>query len=223
MSDAARAVVWCAACGVGIAFGLTLRRRGVAATYVRDLLHVGAGVWALGLGAWSGAAWPRAVPVAALAAALLVGLGAGRVHLATRVRAALCGGGETWAGVVAYTVAFALATWDATCGTPVPGAAAMLALAWGDGLGGWAGRRWGRRRYRMPWGKVKTWEGSMGVAVMGAFAVVGAAGWYHAAIPCWLALVGGLAAATAEALAPRASDNLLVPAVVWAVVRTCVA
>src|SRR5262249_23294196 len=100
---------------------------------------------------------------------------------------------------------------------PVPTAAGLLALALGDGLGGLVGRLWGRHRYRVPWAKTKRLEGTLVVAVFAALGAAIAAQRVGLPLPAGRLLAAGLAAAVAEALAPRATDNLLVPLAVWLV------
>ena len=53
MSDAAQALLWTFILIFGVLFCLALSKAGVAATYVRDLLHVGAGSWVFGLPYWT--------------------------------------------------------------------------------------------------------------------------------------------------------------------------
>lgn len=110
---------------------------------MRDLLHIGTGMWTLGLPYWNHAYIPITVVSLALAGILMV---------------------------------------------PV---LAMGALSIGDGLGGFIGGEFGKAGYRIPWAKRKTYLGSVAVAL------------------------GALAASLVEAVSPRSSDNLLVPAVVF--------
>ena len=48
MSDGLRVLVWSAVFAGGLGACLWLAARGLPRTYVRDVLHVGAGVWPLG-------------------------------------------------------------------------------------------------------------------------------------------------------------------------------
>ena len=77
------------------------------------------------------------------------------------------------------------------------------------------GRLWGRHRYRVPWAKTKSVEGTLVVAVFAAVGAVIAGLWFGAPLPVARVLAAGAAAAFAEALAPRATDNLGVPLAVW--------
>ena len=72
LSDAAQVGLWLCVLAGGLAFCVGLRRAGLATTYVRDLLHIGAGVWAFGLRLWHGARAPIAITLAAVLALALV-------------------------------------------------------------------------------------------------------------------------------------------------------
>lgn len=216
MSDLGWLVAWCAALAAGLAGCLVLRAAGLASTYVRDLLHVGAGIWVFG---WPW--WDRAAPAIALVAAValavaLVPVLAPRVALARRFRDSVAGGDELWDGLVIYTLAFTALTAVALAGARFAAGAGLLALTLGDGLGGAAGRRFGRHRFAVPWGKRKSLEGSAVVA-LGAGAGIALAAAYFGASPAPAAVIAlALAAALAEALSPRSTDNAIVPAVVAA-------
>ncbi len=99
---------------------------------------------------------------------------------------------------------------------------AMGSLAVGDGLGGLLGSGLGKRRYRVPWAKEKSYLGSLMVAVGSIAAILIMACWFRFAadIPLafrWAHFVTSAALASlAEALSPRASDNFFLPAAVFA-------
>ncbi len=225
MSDPVLAAGWVAVLAAGAGGTLVGRRLGLSATHARDLLHVGAGVWVLGWPWWNGLAAPLAIVVVATVAMALVPTLAPRVPLVDRFRRSVAAGDETFAGLVAYTLAFAVMTGLALAGVPplgldaapFPAAAALWALALGDGVGGLVGRRYGRLSYATRWGKRKTVEGSVAVAVLAAVGALAAAAWFGVGVPAWHFPVLGAVAAVAEGLAPRSSDNLLVPAVVFGV------
>lgn len=238
--DLLLALFWTFLVTAGLAAAVVLRGRGVPEARVRDLLHVGAGVWVFGWPAWERAWVAIAIPWAAVAVLatlpLLGGSGPGpsRHGSATRVVDAVTSEDERWGGLVLYALAFALLT-TVALGTPLgagPAAGALLALAWGDGLGGAAGSRFGRRAYHLPWAKRKTWLGSAVVAAGTMAGVLAWSGW-----TAWVAgdsfltpggsglltVAGaGLVAAAAEAMAPRGTDNLVVPmgVFVWLVPMT---
>jgi dolichol kinase len=221
MADGWLAIGWLSVLVVGVAACVGLRRAGVPMTYVRDVLHVGAGLWPLGWGSWGGGAAPCAIAASGALALVAVPALAARSSVARGVRDAVSGEDERFAGVALYAVAAAAFTAVAMAWrTAAPAAAgALLALALGDGLGGAVGRRFGRRALRVPFGKPKSWEGAVAVTAFSALGAWIALRWYGApATP--LAIAGaGVVAGLAEALAPRATDNLLVPAAVFAWLR----
>jgi len=217
VSDGELAGVWATVSAGGIGACVLLARRGMPRTLVRDVLHVGAGVWPLGWPAWHGAATPIAVAAVGCAGLLAVPLLAPRFAWAGSLAASVSGDGERWSGLSLYGLS---ALWLTVLGlerAAFPAAAGLLALALGDGVGGLVGRRWGRTRYRLPSAKSKTVEGSLAVAFFSA-AGIALAGWRFGVAPGpGLLLAGAVAAAAAEAVSPRSADNLTVPLAVWAV------
>ena len=216
MSDGALGVLWTAGLGLGFAAVALLHRAGLPRTYARDLLHVGAGVWIAGWPWWKG---PHVASLVAWGTFCVV---AGVPFLAPRLRwigkahDSVAGGGEQWSGIVAYAGSFAVLTTLALAFHQVaPAGAAAAALCVGDGLGGLVGRRFGRFRYQLPWSKSKTWEGTAAVAVFSALGI-GLALRLLARPAEWETIaVLGVIGAAAEALAPRAWDNVTVPAAVF--------
>lgn len=219
MSDVALAGLWLAVLGGGIGAVIVLRALGVRSTYLRDLLHIGAGVWVLGWPRWSGGAVPVAITLAALCAMLAVPVLAPRVHLVDRFRRSVTGGDEHWGGLVLYTLAYATFTTLAILGPTFPAAAALLALSLGDGIGGAVGRAAGRHHFAAPGGKTKSLEGSLVVVGGAAVGAVIAALVVGAPISLLVALALGVVAAVTEALSPRGTDNLLLPIAVYAAAR----
>jgi dolichol kinase len=212
VSDVAQLAAWLAILGGGLACCVLLHRVGVATTYVRDLLHVGAGVWVVGWPFWNDRRWPIAITVAAAVGIWLVP----RVRSLGGFRSAVSNADERWLGLSLYTVSFAAFTVLGLTAHRAEAGAALWALTLGDGLGGAVGRRFGRHFFSVPGGKKKSWEGTLAV---GVFAAAGA--WLAA---LWLGgvprpIAAGLTAAAAEALAPRSTDNLTVPAAVYLVLR----
>lgn len=201
--------------GAALAFAIALRAFGIAATYVRDFLHIGAGIWVIGWPYWQHAAIPIGiVTVTAIATALMPGL-APRSSFARHIVGSVTNGDEHWDGLVLYTVAFALFTSVGLTGDPFPAGAALLALSLGDGLGGAAGRTFGAHYFRAPGGKWKSFEGSAVVLLGGLGGAVIAAVVFGASLGIAGALVIGVVAALAEAASPRGSDNLFVPVAVY--------
>ncbi len=212
MHDGLLVLVWSAVFAGGLGACLWLARWGLPRTYVRDLLHVGAGAWPLGWKAWNSPWPPVVVALTGFVLLLSVPALARRSAAARRLEGAVSGEGEAWSGLVLYGLSAATFTAVGLLGrAPVPAAAALLSLALGDGLGGLVGRVWGQHRFRVPWAKTKSAEGTLVVA---GFAAVGAAmaGLLFGVPLSVTRLIGaGAAAALAEALAPRATDNVLVP------------
>jgi len=216
--DGLLVLLWSAVFAGGLGVCLWLAGRGLPRTYVRDVLHVGAGVWPLGWSAWQSPWAPIAVATVGFTALVAVPVLGRRVEAARSLERAVSGDGETWSGLVLYGFSAAVFTAAGLLGrSPFPAAAALLALALGDGIGGLVGRRWGRGRYRVPWAKTKSVSGTLAVFVCAAFATEVAGVVFGVHIDRSRVLVAALAAALAEALAPRATDNLLVPLAVWLV------
>jgi dolichol kinase len=211
-------LLWSAVFAGGLGMCLWLSCRGLARTHVRDVLHVGAGVWPLGWRAWHSPWPPIAVGATGFVLLLAVPLLARRFTAAARLERAVSGEGEAWSGLVLYAFSAAVFTAVALLGhAPFPAAAALFALALGDGLGGFVGRLRGRHRFRVPWAKTKSVEGSVVVASFAALGTAMAGLLYGVPLTAGRLLGAGVAAALAEAVAPRATDNVLVPLVVWLV------
>lgn len=215
MSDATQALLWTSILIFGVLFCVVLRQAGVPTTYVRDVLHVGAGSWVFGLPHWHSAVLPVAISAAATVALFFVPLLAPRAPFLRKIEQSVSGADERWSGLVLYALSFAAMTFFAFRSRPFPAAAALLALALGDGMGGAVGRRFGRHFFTAPGGKRKSFEGTLAVAIAAGFgAWLGST--YFAAGASAAVLIGiGAVASLAEAAAPRASDNVLVPAAVF--------
>lgn len=217
MHDLLLAALWLGILGGGVAVVLGLHRLGLPRTYVRDLLHVGAGSWVLGWPFWRGWVIPSLITLGAFALLAALPRLVARVPLLAKVRDGVSDDEERWSGLVLYAASFAVLTPIGLRGAAFPAAAALLALAFGDGVGGLVGRRFGRTRYRIPGAKTKSVEGTIAVAAAAALGIALAARWFDVPVaPVRLGLAA-VAAAAAEALAPRASDNLTVPAAAWLV------
>jgi dolichol kinase len=215
LSDLALVALWLTVLVAGLGGCLVLRAAGLASTYVRDLLHVGAGVWVLGWSFWDARVVPVAiVAVVAVAVAMVPAL-APRVRLVRGLRDSVSGGDERWIGLVHYTIAYTTFTALGLWGARMPAAAALLSLSLGDGIGGAVGRRFGRHHFTSPWGKRKSVEGSAVVALGAATAVVIASALAGVQVSAPAVIVLALVASAAEAVAPRGTDNLLLPASVW--------
>lgn len=215
MTDGTLLLLWIVVLACGLGSVVALHGLGLRATYARDLLHVGTGIWVLGWPSWSQPILPGALVVGAAAMTALVPLTSRRLVLAARFQQSVSEGDERYHGLVLYTLAYAGFTWIGLTREPFPAAAALLALSLGDGLGGAVGRRVGRTFYSAPGGKRKSLEGSAVVAVMAAAGAALAAMWFHTPVDPWLIVALGVIAALAEALSPRGSDNAVVPTAVW--------
>jgi CDP-diglyceride synthetase len=216
VSDTALAIAWGAVFVGGVGMCILLAARGMPRTLVRDVLHVGAGVWPLGWPGWSGVAAPIAVAAVGCAGLLAVPVLAPRVAWAGKLAGSVSGDDERWSGLSLYGVTALLLTVAGFLRAPFPAAAGLLALGLGDGLGGLVGRRWGRTRYRLPWAKPKTLEGSLAVAVFSGVGILLAAWRFGVTVGPGALVAGAIAAALAESVSPRSLDNLTVPLAVWA-------
>jgi dolichol kinase len=137
------------------------------------------------------------------------------VPLAARLERTVAGGDERWSGLVHYAIAATALTAIAVAGHGFAAAAGLWALALGDGPGGAVGRRLGRHRFRAPGAKPKSLEGTAAVALGAALGALAAGAWFAHPIAPAIALAIGAVAALAEAVAPRGTDNLTVPAAAW--------
>ncbi len=215
MADGLQAALWSGLLISGLLICVVLRKAGLATTYVRDLLHVGAGAWVFGWPFWHSATAPIFITAMATVGLLIVPALARRVPVLARLEQSVSGGDERWSGLVLYALSFASMTWLAWRSSPFPAAAALLALALGDGIGGAVGRRFGRHFFAAPGGKRKSFEGSTAVAIAAAAGAWLAAAYFGVGANIGLLIGIGLVASAAEGWAPRSSDNVLLPAAVW--------
>lgn len=216
MTDLLLALLWVAVLVLGCAAVGLARSMGLPATHARDVLHVGAGVWVVGWPWWDGLVAPLALVSAAVVAVALVPTAAKKNAVVDRFRRSVAAGDEKFLGLILYAVSFAVMTGLGLARQPFPAAAALGALALGDGMGGLVGRRFGRLSYSTRLGKQKTFEGSAAVAVFTAAGALSSAALFDVALGAWPALVLALVAAATEGLAPRGMDNIAVPVAVWA-------
>ena len=215
MSDVTIGVTWAAILGGAFAAAFVLRSFGVASTYIRDLLHIGAGIWVIGWPWWRGVAVPGAIVVEVAAGIACVPALARRVSIVDKLRRCVTSDDEHWGGLVLYTIAYAIFTVIGLALDPFAAAAALLALSLGDGIGGAIGRALGEHHYRAPGGKQKSFEGSFVVMVAATAGVLLASMLFATPVGLGTALVLGAVAALVEAFSPRGTDNLLIPAAVY--------
>jgi dolichol kinase len=215
MTDFMLGATWLGVLLAALASAVTLRALGVASTYLRDMLHVGAGIWVIGWPWWHGATIPIAIVVAVAVGIAFVPVLARRITFVERIERSVTNGDEHWGGLVLYTVSYAVFTAIGLTVDPFPAAAALLALSFGDGIGGMFGRLLGEHHYRAPGGKQKSVEGSMVVACGALAGALVAAVLFGVPLGMTGALVLGVIAAIAEGIAPRGTDNVIVPAAVY--------
>ncbi len=93
------------------------------------------------------------------------------------------------------------------------GAAAFITLAWGDGLGGTIGRKYGKHTYHIPWVKEKSLEGSLGVGLGAVFSITFSQVVFGKIFPPYVIaiILGAVVAMVVEALSPKHTDNLFLP------------
>jgi dolichol kinase len=224
MRDLWLSLLWGAVLAGGVLFCVLTSSRGLKTTYVRDLLHIGTGLWVLGLPFWERPTVPVAITATALVAVTAMPLLAGRLAAAEKFYRSVSDEEERWSGIVLFVFAYAALTALGFLFRSLlfPAACAMAALSLGDGPGGFLGSRFGRAGYRLPWGKRKTWLGSAAVALGAALAVGVVWAWFRFAAgmgtdgfqPIWLP-AAAFSACLAEAASPRSSDNVLLPAAVF--------
>jgi dolichol kinase len=215
--DASLAALWVAILVAGLLVAAGLKRLGLSRSHVRDVLHVGAGVWPLGWPYWRGPLAPLAIVWGALLAMAAVPHLAPRLPWLAQLQKGVASQEEQWSGLVLYTFSVAVLTTVGLFRAPFAAAAALLALALGDGVGGAVGLAFGRRRFRAPGGKAKSLEGSLTVALFSALGVALAARWFSVPVGFGRLVLAGLVAAAAEAVSPRATDNVVLPGCVFGV------
>ncbi|HYR56778.1 MAG TPA: hypothetical protein VEM39_11690 [Myxococcaceae bacterium] len=222
MGDGFQAALWVALLAIALLACIGLRTMGLATTYVRDLLHVGAGAWVFGWPFWHSGAAPIAITLGASLGLLVVQPLSTRFPLLAGFQRSVSDEDERFGGLTFYALSCAAMTWLAFHFHPFPAAAALLALALGDGIGGAIGRRFGLHFFAVPGGKSKSLEGSAVVAIAAALGGWIASAYFGAAVNplAWIGI--GLVASAAEALAPRGSDNLLLPGAVYLFARLAV-
>ena len=217
MTDLVLIAGWVGLLAGAAAFCVAARKSGVDATYLRDLIHVGAGAWALGWPLWGSALAPVGLGIAGAAATFAVPPLASRAGVLGRFRDSISSATERWSGVRLYALSVAACTALGFAVSPLPAAAALLALALGDGLGGLVGRRCGRHWFSPPGAKRKSLEGTAAVALFSVLGIALAMLRFGAPLAALPLAAGGAAAALAEALAREGTDNALLPAAVWLV------
>lgn len=217
MADGALGAAWVCVFAGGLWACVTLHRMGLSTSRVRDVLHVGAGSWALGFPWWHHGWVPVAIATAGFAALALIPSLASTAPWLDRIRRGVSDGDERWSGLTLYAFSAAALTVLAMRGHLLAATAGLWALAIGDGIGGAVGKQFGRHRFQLGWAKPKSVEGTLAVAALCTIAIALAQLFLGVRVPLQAIAIASLVGAVAEAVAPRASDNVLVPAVVAAV------
>ncbi|MCD6491422.1 MAG: diacylglycerol/polyprenol kinase family protein [Candidatus Njordarchaeia archaeon] len=196
---------------VFVVIGLMLKLKQKYPTYsLRKVTHMSMGIWPL--------LWLlyetqlAAILVPAIVTILLAGA-------PEKMRKIWSEGDEKHIGLVIYAFSF---TWvTAFFWKTIPGAAAIFCLAFGDGAGGYFGKKYGKHVYHVPWVKPKTIEGSLAVFAVSVLMTIFAQLLYGNIEDPLSYLLGGLiigtVSAIAEAISPKHSDNLFIPIAVIAV------
>lgn len=215
MTDLAFALAWVALLAAVAGACVVLHRRGVPLTSLRDVVHVGAGLWVLGWPLWHTRTAPVVFAACGAAAACAVPLFSRRLAAVGRFRESISDDSERWSGIALYGLSYATFTAAAFNGARFPAGAALLALAIGDGFGGVVGSRFGRHFFTAPGAKRKSLEGSAAVAIGSALAALISSARFGVPVAPVPLVASALAAAAVEAVAPQGTDNVLVPAAVW--------
>lgn len=127
-------------------------------------------------------------------------------------------GDELHSSLIIYCISVAILTavfWQDPIGDLIwIGAGSFITLAWGDGLGGTIGQRFGRHTYKFPWVKEKSLEGSIGVGLGAAFGITIAQILFSGEIlPShpFAIVLGAIVGMFLEGIAPKHTDNAVVP------------
>jgi len=180
----------------------TLRERGLSSNLLRELTHMVMGVWPI---LWLLFEYKETAFIVPLVVTIMLALAP------EKIRSVFSQGDEKHIGLVFYAFSFTLITfffWKSFAG-----AAGIFCLSFGDGLGGLIGSRYGKLRYKIPWVKEKSFEGSFTIFVVSLIAIIIAQFIYPASsgLNILLALVGAVFVTVLEAISPYHSDNLTIP------------
>jgi phytol kinase len=214
------------ATGLILVAQLLRRAFGAPQELTRKLVHIGAGMWVLGVLALFDT-WQ--IGVLPFATFILINYLFYRFRVFSAMDAADSPPGTVYFAL-AITLLFGLLWRPAGPLDRAPIAVAgAMALTWGDALAALVGRRWGRHRYRLG-ASGRSWEGSAVMFVVSAAAIFlvltllpgSALSPYAPPIGAGRVLLAALfaaaAATLAEAASPRGTDNLSVPLVAAGIV-----
>jgi len=175
---------------------------GYSSHLLRELTHIVMGVWPI---LWLMFNYKESALLVPLVVTIILALAP------EKIRRVFSRGDEKHIGLVLYAFSFTIITyffWKTFMG-----AAAIFCLSFGDGLGGFIGSRFGRHRYKLPWVKEKSIEGSLTILIVSVLAILLANILYPASsgFNYLIALIGGLFVTFIEAISPYHSDNLTIP------------
>ena len=179
-----------------------LREMGVSSNLLRELTHMVMGVWPI---LWLLFTYKETAFIVPLIVTIMLALAP------EKIRRVFSQGDEKHIGLVFYAFSFTVITfffWKSFAG-----AAGIFCLSFGDGLGGLIGSRFGRRRYKIPWVKEKSLEGSLTIFVVSLVSIIAAQILYPpiSGLSVVLAFVGAIFVTILEAISPYHSDNLTIP------------
>jgi len=178
-----------------------LRRRGVSRDILREMTHISAGIWPLFWFLFSSKTIGVLVP---LTMTIFLALAP------SSVRRTYSNGEEKHIGLVLYSLMFTIATYLYWM-DPI-GAAAIFSLAFADGSAGLIGKRLGRHRFAIPWGREKSIEGFLTFFFVCALSIVLAYMIFsRELIPIYKIVLAALVGACIEFFAPPHTDNVLIP------------
>lgn len=201
----------------GFSTCIFLKKRGISSHAVRDILHIGVSIWALIWPFFNSQFYPRII-VTIMFLIVLIAPFFSKISLVSKFITSVCGEYENWRGIQFYVFSFAFITWIAS-NEIIFGSTAMLSLSLGDGIGGFVGREAGRLKYKLPWTKQKSVEGSVSVFI---FAFIGGLIIHFlfsdkSEIPFGMFIISSLCAAVVEGISPSHIDNLTIPIVVYVI------
>lgn len=177
-----------------------LRGKGVSSNLLRELTHMSMGVWPL---LW----FLFETKFVAFLVPLIV-----TIMLAvapSSIRQVFSSGEEKHIGLVFYAFSFTVITWFFFM--DFAGAAAIFSLAFADGLGGLIGSRFGKHKYKIPWVKEKSIEGSLTIFIISSLAIIAAQLIFSTGVCLLITLIGGIFVTIIEAISPYHTDNLTIP------------
>ena len=182
------------------------RNQWASAEVGRKIVHIGTGnvvlfAWLLNIPAWIG-----------IMAAVLAGIVA-LVSYRTKILPSVNGVGRKSLGTFFYAISVGVAIalfWGLN--EPYFAALGICVMAWGDGLAGLAGQRWGKHPYEILGGR-KSLEGSAVMAIVSGLVTVGVLGLALGNFPQLLLIASlvAIAAAALETISFVGIDNLTVP------------